>query len=396
MTIVRSSLLVALHRVMLAGQKRRKSLQTPNTLALNTYIANTHTANTHTTTTPVMEKIWTTACRHVACLGLSAALLGSLPSVGYANDQSEAVISQPPITTRIIGGQSVREGAWPSTVALLFARQGTLFARQFCAGTVIAERWVLTAAHCLHSETGEIMDPSALRVGAGVTNLQNENSVREVTVTSLFLHPDYIPGGTNTRNDIALMELAQPTGVPALPLYAGDPENIPGSPAIVVGWGAINFSETEPLVFPTALQQATVPLVSRAVCNLPQSYNGAIAEGQMCAGFQSGGVDACVGDSGGPLMVLEGGEFRQVGVVSFGRGCALPNLYGIYTHTGFYSTWINELVSGQADVRLAEAIVPGSNTTASGGSGSLSFGLFVLMLLVPFRLRRQVAFSPSE
>ena len=381
MTTVRPSLSVVLHRVMLAGQKRRKSLHTPNT---------------HTAKSLAMDKIWTTACRRVACLGLSAALFGSLPSAGYANDQSEAVISQPPITTRIIGGQSVREGAWPSTVALLFARQGTLFARQFCAGTVIAERWVLTAAHCLHSESGEVMDPSALRVGAGVTNLQNENSVREVTVTSLFLHPEYLPGSSNTRNDIALMELAQPTGVPALPLYAGDPENISGSSAVVVGWGAINFSETEPLAFPTSLQQATVPLVSRAVCNLPQSYNGAIAEGQLCAGFQSGGVDACVGDSGGPLMVLEAGEFRQIGVVSFGRGCALPNLFGIYTHAGFYSTWINELVSGQAGVRVAETIIPGNTTTTSGGSGAVSFGLFILMLLLPSRFRRQAMLPRGE
>ncbi len=324
-------------------------------------------------------------------LGLVVLLGGA--SNGMAQEIDSATASTTPaltpaLTPRIIGGQSVREGAWPSTVALLYAEPGTLFLRQFCAGTVIAERWVMTAAHCLHSETGVVLDPSALRVGAGVTNLQNENSVREITVTSLFLHPEYIPGSTDTRNDIALIELAQPTGSPVMPLYTGDPELNSGTSAVVVGWGSINYSEFIPLSYPTTMQQATVPLVSRAVCNQPQSYAGAISPGQVCAGFQAGGIDACVGDSGGPLMALEAGEFRQVGVVSFGRGCALPDLYGIYTHAGYYSTWINELVSGQVDIRVSE---PPANsvTTGGGGSGGLSLWWLGLLALLPFRTRRQ-------
>lgn len=321
-------------------------------------------------------------------IGLAILLLAVAPALAQSADASaelgEAEATLPAITPRVIGGQSVREGAWPSTVALLYSQLGSLFLRQFCAGTVIAERWVLTAAHCLHSEDGVVLDPSALSVGAGITNLQNEGSVREVTVTSVILHPNYIPGSVNTRDDIALLELAQPTGLPTLPLYAGDPERIAGSSAVVVGWGAISYSEVVPLTYPTTLQQATVPLVSRSVCNRPESYAGAIAPGQVCAGFQAGGVDACVGDSGGPLMVLESGKFRQVGVVSFGRGCAFPNLYGIYTHAGFYSTWINELLGGQLDVRVAEntPVTTPTNTVSTGGGGSGALGFWALLVLL--------------
>ena len=73
------------------------------------------------------------------------------------------------------------------------------------------------------------------------------------------------------------------------------------------------------------LRKAEIPLVEVDQC--AQAYgNGAqkIDGRNLCAGLSQGGVDACQGDSGGPMMAKSAaGEWRQIGVVSWGKGCAL-------------------------------------------------------------------------
>jgi secreted trypsin-like serine protease len=130
---------------------------------------------------------------------------------------------------------------------------------------------------------------------------------------------------------------------------------------------------------------------------------GASIRGSMiCAGFPQGGKDSCNGDSGGPMMVLREGKYTQVGIVSFGIGCAQPNQYGVYARIEFALPWINELVS---DVQLTDAataqrkintpteseFTPNSSQRGDegekiaprqGGGGSLSFlGVFSLLMV---------------
>ena len=61
----------------------------------------------------------------------------------------------------------------------------------------------------------------------------------------------------------------------------------------------------------------------------------------MCAATP-GVVDACVGDSGGPLDCWDRKRERQTiaGVVSFGKNCASETYAGVYTNVPFYATWI--------------------------------------------------------
>ncbi len=90
----------------------------------------------------------------------------------------------------------------------------------------------------------------------------------------------------------------------------------------------------------------SVPLVSAATCNQPQSYDGAIKDGMFCAGRPEGGTDACQGDSGGPIVFDPlSRKPTQVGVVSWGRGCAQPQKFGVYTSIAFYSQWIRTCTS---------------------------------------------------
>ena len=82
-----------------------------------------------------------------------------------------------------------------------------------------------------------------------------------------------------------------------------------------------------------------LPVIDNAAC--AERYGGRITDGQVCAGYEQGTMDSCQGDSGGPLVVPGGPTgWTQLGVVSFGRGCAQAGAYGVYTRVSHYIDWI--------------------------------------------------------
>lgn len=249
---------------------------------------------------------------------------------------------------RIIGGNDTDADEWPATVALLFTdiydssvaagdSVGVAqFNAQFCAGTLLTPKWVLTAAHCVHDTNNQPFPAADILVLAGVTDLL-VNGQQQV-VTNIIVNPSYDP--LLFDSDIALLELANETVAPAtdIPLYQGDPAV--GSDATVVGWGDTTNSLG---VFPDILQEAVVQVISTTDCNSATAYNDAITDNMLCAAAT--GKDSCGGDSGGPLMAMQNGGFRQVGIVSFGNECALPNFPGVYTRVDRFSTWINDIIN---------------------------------------------------
>src|SRR5262249_38683933 len=116
----------------------------------------------------------------------------------------------------------------------------------------------------------------------------------------------------------------------------------PCDPLEVTGWGRTY----EGGATSSDLMKATVPYVDSAVCNEPSAYNGSILPGMMCAGLHEGGVDACQGDRGGPLVFRHADGRLLVGVVSWGEGCARRLKYGIYTRVTTYRDWITAVVTG--------------------------------------------------
>ncbi|KAG5325724.1 TRY1 protein, partial [Pseudoatta argentina] len=86
----------------------------------------------------------------------------------------------------------------------------------------------------------------------------------------------------------------------------------------------------------TYLRHVRIPLISPDKCPMPQVHK----EKQLCAGVLEGGRDACQGDSGGPLLC----NGTQVGLVSWGEGCARPNTAGVYSRVDFYLQWLNETI----------------------------------------------------
>ena len=254
----------------------------------------------------------------------------------------QSVSAAPAGETRIIGGEPTDLGEYPFMVALLLeSRGGNDFDKQYCGGSLIASRWVLTAAHCVEFLT----DPDQISVVVNRTHLSNDAEGVRVAVRDFYIHPDY--DGTIGTPDVALIELARPVnGVEPIQLSTGtgdDVYEVDGTILTVIGWG--NTSTTGQPNWPDELRELQVPVVSDAECDF--AYGGAITvEIEVCAGEKN--VDSCQGDSGGPLFATTtSGDYVQVGVVSWGFMCGKQHFPGVYAEVNapVIRDWIRE-VSG--------------------------------------------------
>ena len=91
-----------------------------------------------------------------------------------------------------------------------------------------------------------------------------------------------------------------------------------------------------------------MPLVGLETCRRALAPRP-VSDHMFCAGFRAGGRDTCQGDSGGPYMIAVEGRWHLLGVISWGRGCALPNRYGVYMNVGFYHNWIVDTMKEYED-----------------------------------------------
>src|SRR5262249_30554444 len=100
----------------------------------------------------------------------------------------------------------------------------------------------------------------------------------------------------------------------------------------VAGWGN-TLAQPIPggLSFPDRMREAEVPVIDQNGCAQEYTVPGFVITAHMlCAGASGSGIDACQGDSGGPLFTQDRGGFVEVGIVSFGEGCA-DGFPGVYT-----------------------------------------------------------------
>ena len=235
---------------------------------------------------------------------------------------------------RIVGGVDVVEGEFPAYVALLklYGEEPDSYLDQYCGATAIAPNKLLTAAHC-EVTPGHVAVPGAVDYKEALNDSDNH-----INVISVDNHPDYDP--VTMDNDIAIVTLESPSLVNFVPLYEGL-SSLAGRMGTSVGLGALASGGS----FPDTTQQVDVPIISNETCNagLVQAGYGEEATSLMvCAGFAEGGKDSCQGDSGGPLFVKDRTGFVQVGVVSWGYGCAVPNQYGLYARVSEFTDFIKE------------------------------------------------------
>lgn len=252
---------------------------------------------------------------------------------------------------RIVGGAPAEPGTYPWQVALVDASETDAYEGQFCGGSLIAPEWVLTAAHCVQNFWGDVEMPADIDVVLGRTDLTTDEGER-IAVVDIIPHPHFVQGEFGDTNDIALIRLAYPSSQTPIALSRSGETDAHlaalGVLATATGWGQLAEDNYD---YPADLQEVAIPVVSNAICQEVWASKHTITDAMLCAGYAEGGKDTCQGDSGGPLIVPNATQtgYTQVGVVSFGEGCARPNWYGVYTRISSFYPWIEETMQSVAN-----------------------------------------------
>lgn len=228
---------------------------------------------------------------------------------------------------KIVGG-NVAPHIYPY-MASLQAKNGKKWVH-FCGASLIKSDTLLTAAHCVkYLPTNPGSNYRAV-LGKYVLSSKTTQGVYTRTFTKITVHPNYY----NMNNDLAIIRISPlPTTIPTINFTMPVPPA--GTMLTVIGWGYTTEGSGKTS---DVLMQVDVPVVSLTVCK--KSYPSVTGQ-NVCAGYQQGGKDSCSGDSGGPLFYNKTGNIQQIGIVSYGKGCAEPDYYGVYTNVYYYRNWIN-------------------------------------------------------
>jgi secreted trypsin-like serine protease len=309
---------------------------------------------------PLTTSNWRGTLRRAATLAVGvAAVLGAAATQAVADPPPDD-----PVAPQVVGGTRAAQGEFPFMVRLSMG----------CGGALYTQQIVLTAAHCV----GASGPTTSITATAGVVDLQDPARI-SVRSTQVLRAPGYNGNG----KDWALIKLASPINLPTLAIATNATFNT--GTFTVAGWGAAREGGSQQRF----LLKAQVPFISDAQCRASGgSYSGLIAAEEICAGLPNGGVDTCQGDSGGPMFRRDNNNaWIQVGIVSWGEGCARPGKPGVYTEVSTFAQNIADAAAqlggttppptGRTFENTNDVAIPDNTTvtspiTVSGATGAAS------------------------
>ncbi|CAH2057435.1 unnamed protein product, partial [Iphiclides podalirius] len=263
---------------------------------------------------------------------------------GSQEEQKLAWVFRSYAARRIVGGMETSINMYPYNVAI--SRNG----KHWCGGSVIDEQWIFTAGHCLesaHDGDPKKLMPYIVRAGSSFHNRGGYQS----RINKVFFPPNYTPGNADYDFSLARLDRPMPIGrniaVLNLPSreYAIKPDDI----LIVSGWGSTDQSGYGSI--PDRLRFVPVPAMKAEDCQ--RAYRFYITPRMLCAGYATGGKDACNHDSGGPA-VRDG---VLLGIVSFGgKKCGDPQSPGVYSRVSEATAWVEATVTANEASTVPELL----------------------------------------
>jgi len=244
---------------------------------------------------------------------------------------------QPNQDNRIVGGDRAGLNEFPWRAAL-FYRTNRGFS-YFCAGGVLSNNWIVTAAHCAKAAQDNNLDVY-IDLGDHDFSTATETYHQLFEAADVIIHPRY--NQDTMDNDIALIQLSQPyEDAPniapiCLPFnYRG--ENFNGKTVVASGWGAEKEGQKDT---PMIIRKVDLDVLSTEKCRPYFRPRSRITNNMLCTLKPK--KDTCQGDSGGTIdyMDPETKQYMAIGIVSWGYGCARDNKPGVYTKVTNYLDWM--------------------------------------------------------
>jgi len=266
----------------------------------------------------------------------------------------------------IMGGTAANIIDFPYAVSFQNNSNGD---QHFCAGSLVHNKYVVTAAHCMFDCTGKgsyrscsekSYDDITLVAGEQNTVVANAAHEQKLYIEEVTIHENYNSGKVANHNslnnglyDIAVIKLKEAVEwtdwVKPVCLPGTRKLNLTeGASGYIAGWGMDGYDGD----YNEEMQSITIPILDNRRCEDKLSHTDLdLDDNRFCAGHEVNGIDACWGDSGSGLITINknSGHQRQIlsGIMSKGEKCGEAKKPGIYTNVQNFAKWIEKIVKGQ-------------------------------------------------
>uniref|UniRef100_A0A182VXJ8 Peptidase S1 domain-containing protein n=1 Tax=Anopheles minimus TaxID=112268 RepID=A0A182VXJ8_9DIPT len=244
----------------------------------------------------------------------------------------------------IVGGEAAKHGEFPHHALLGYpVEEGSSGQYSFsCGGSLISDRFILTAAHCF-----SFGDPVIVRLGEYDLTVDSTTQL-DFGIAEIIRHPKY--RNSRAYHDIALVRLNETVLFSKVirPACLWQSPSLNVSRFVATGFGR---QEEGSIELSTKMMKVQLDLFPSSDCaelfRDNRKFRDGIDEGQLCVGSITGGKDTCQGDSGGPLQTITEPKsciYNIVGLTSTGSACGVGNSKAIYTKVAHYLEWIEQIV----------------------------------------------------